>query len=93
MSEVENAKIGQEILKQLNQMSDKDLLVWLKDICPNITMLDDNPMCERVIRNGKINKITFAVWDSIEINSGGIVLISEYGFPKRLVEFNKHFKV
>lgn len=89
----QNIKIGQEILNQLHAMSDKEIMEWLKELLPNVSMLDNKPVCERLIRNEKVHSITVSVWDVVEIGCLGISFKPEHGYPKRVVEFNKHFKV
>lgn len=92
----EEYKIGNFIFKELYSLSDKEIKEKLKSILDQKyykVLIQDACECIRTLRNEKPVEIKFYYYDSIIINWTGIFHKYEGEDYKKIIDFNKHFKL
>ena len=96
MDALEQYSIGFPIFQKFFDMPKADLLKILAEIC------GDNISPETLEKSSKVykesiddvpNNIKICSWDTLEISPFGINFKSENGQNKKIVEFNKFFKL
>ena len=84
---------GYSIVAKLFTLSDKELIVLMKDLLPQKyhDILDNTPTIIRTIHNEKSEKIEIFYYDKLIIEWFGIDYKTEHGTAKRIREFDKYF--
>lgn len=92
---IESVEIGNAILNELFAMNDADLKQKISEIVGHDydDILKHNCDCVRTIRNEEPEKIEFWFYDGLIIQWFGISYQPEHGPEKRIVNFNKFFKL
>lgn len=96
MDTLEQYNIGFPIFKKLFDMPKPELLKVLKEICgDNISpeTLEDSSGVRKEIVDDIPTTLRVCSWDTLEISPFGIHFKTEHGHSKKIVEFNKFFKL
>lgn len=92
----ERVELGQSILKQFFELSDKELIEKLKDMIGDDyharQVLEGNPDIRRITKNDIPETITLSCYDTIEMEWAGVGVKPEHGEYKSLKQFDKYFK-
>ena len=96
MEAVELYNIGFPIFQKFFEMPKPELLKVLREICgDNVSpeTLEDSSSVRKEIIDDVPNSLKVCSWDTLEISPFGIHFRSEHGNSKKIVEFNKFFKL
>lgn len=86
---------GMSIIAELFKLSDKDLILKIKDIVDEKyhEIVDNSPTTRRIIENQIPTKIEIFYYDKLTIEWYGIDYCPEHGIPTRIRDFDEFFKL
>lgn len=93
----ESYKIGFETFHKIFNLEKQSLILLIRDIFKddqNVNnALDDIASVEKIIVDDTPSKISIYAYSTIIIDAFGISYKPEHGFEKRILNFNKYFKL
>ena len=90
-------EIGKGILNKISGLNDSMLREYLVDLftiqdeTELVALVNDAPICKRILLNEKIDTIEFRYWDAIILTYEGISFQPEHGSRRLVIKFNELF--